>query len=443
MAYSSHAHPWQSYATQIPNPNLAISYGYPVPAYPPYIAVRPPSPSQVNPYSPQLGASPGFSDGGYSVEVYTTPELESAGPSSVETHYSPLFSTTVPQSEPTSSPTLGGLATLADPLEHHKRPEHTVNNMIKAALHDSPGGKAPSRDILNLIKARFPYYADSGRRQKLSSTIRHHLSNSGLFVKVGKTPGMKGKGDNWMYDPEVARAAKAAREVADDKSTKRASRTPSTTSSPYERPRRTLQRGSGEASAQRTVTTSRRGLGPIRVSPKVRPSTRLAMPNDHVPSNPRPIRPATSTRPRTRHQGLAQRPSHGLWSLRGQASLPSSPEPSETTLDIASGLNLRDVVDPGFGLPSFFVPPSDQVPSPPPTDALQLPLPQITPSMAENSLLQVAVSNRIPTFSPGIFPGMEQLALSCDFLTYDDQFNQLYPHLADAAESVVIDRSLH
>ncbi|KAG8951625.1 hypothetical protein FRC04_005913 [Tulasnella sp. 424] len=444
MANPSQSHPWHlPYATQLPAANSAAPLAYTPSPYPFYLPVRPPSPRQVDPYSPEQQASPGWSDG-YSVEGSTTPELEPTGPSSLESHHSPLFfSAPTPQSETSSLGVPVGLDALEVPANSSDRPEHTVNTMIKAALLESPAGKLPSRDIVRAIQARFAFYQDKGNEKNLKSTIRHHLSNTKTFVKVPKDASMRGKGDYWTYDPN-GQPAKAAIDVPGSTSRTGGSRRRSPSagaSSPYQRPRRAVHRGTEDTITQRSASTrSGQGVGPIRVSPKVRPSTRLALPDDQIPSNPRPIRQSAGRSTSTR-LGLSQhRPSHGLWSPRGpvNSSLPSSPEQPETLLDAPGGLKQRDVADrDGFVHTSFFHPtsygistsPSSNISSP-----LQLPLPQISSSLAENSLLQVAASSQMqPFYTPSSsLLGMDQTSFPPEFNV--DQLSQLYLNFDDQTE---------
>ncbi|KAG8921243.1 Forkhead box E3, partial [Tulasnella sp. 408] len=268
MAYPRQTHPWQApYATQLSDASPTMEFPYPSPPYPPYVPNRPLSPSQVNPYSPELQASPGLSDAQYSLEgSNTTPELDPTGPSSFDSYHSPLFPVTTPQSDFSPLDVSVGLEAMECPADPSVRPEHTVNNMIKAALHDSASGKLPSRDILKAIQKRFPYFNEPDHQKKLSNTIRHHLSNSKGFVKLPKDPNMRGKGDYWAYDPEAAQAAKGAGiDVPESSSATGAShrRSPSTgASSPYPLPR---YRGTDETIVPRSAATrSTRGVRPIR-----------------------------------------------------------------------------------------------------------------------------------------------------------------------------------
>ncbi|KAG8910330.1 hypothetical protein FRC01_006392 [Tulasnella sp. 417] len=428
MAYPRQSHPWHlPYATQFPDDSANVEVTYP--AYP-YIPMRPPSPSQVNPYSPEQVASPGFSDADYSVGgSTTTPELDPTGPSSFDSPYSPPFSTvTTPQSDvsPLNHPV--SLKAMEIPADSSIRPEHTVNNMIKGALNDSPLRKLPSRGIVGAIIKRFPYYMEPGRQKKLRNTVRHHLSNTKGFVHHAKDANMKGKGDYWTFDPEAAQAAKAKIDASGDSSAPGPSRKRSPSagaSSPYPRTRRA--RGTQDTIVQRSAAaTSSQGPGPIRVSPKVRATTRLALPDDRLPSNPRPIRPSTGPMMGTRLD-LQPHPSHGLWSARGQISYASSsPGQSETVLAAPGGLSQRDIADlDGFVHTSFSMSPPSVIassPSPAFPSFLQLPLPQVSASAAENSLLQAAA------MMDGFYPvGMPQTSSSSEPTT--EQLSELYLNL--------------
>lgn len=440
MADPSQSHPWLPYATQLPAANSSAPLAY-TPSPFPFYLVRPPSPRQVDPYSPENQASPGWSDE-YSLEGSTTPELDPTAPSSVESHFSPLpFSAPTPQSE-TSGPAVPvGLDALEAPANILDRPEHTVNTMIRAALHDSPAGKLPSRDIVRAIQDRFAFFRDKAYEKNLKSTIRHHLSNTKTFVKVPKDASMRGKGDYWMYDP-TGQSVRAAIDVPGSTSTAGTSRRRSPSagaSSPYQRPRRAVHRGTEDTITQRSASTrSGRGVGPIRVSPKVRPSTRLALPDDQIPSNPRPIRQSARKSTSTRLGVSQHRPSHGLWSPRGpvNSSLPSSPEQAETLLDAPGGLRQRDVADrDGFIHTSFFHPASYGISTSPSSNTsspLQLPLPQITSSLAENSLLHVAASSQMPSFYTPSLLGMDQTSFPLEFNV--DQLSQLYLNFDEQTE---------
>ncbi|KIO25734.1 hypothetical protein M407DRAFT_24892 [Tulasnella calospora MUT 4182] len=336
------------------------------------------------------------------------------------------------------------LAMMECPADPSVRPEPTVNNMIKAALNDSPFGKLPSRDIVAAIQARFPFYKKPAHEKKLKNTIRHHLSNTRGFVKLAKDSSMKGKGDYWAYDPEAA--ARPRIDVPESPSASASRRRSPTAgaSSPYPLPRRPIHRGTEDTIVPRSAATrSSQRLGPIRVSPKVRPSTRLALPDDRLPSNPRPIRPSTGTLTGTR-LGLQPHPSHGLWSPRGPiSSVQSSPEQLGTSLDAPGGLQQRDVVDfDGFVHTSFFPSPPSVIASSPSSNIsspLQLPLPQVSGSMAENRLLDVAASNQIHPFYTSSSVGMLQTSL--EFPPNVDQLSHLYLNFDDPVDFPSFDQS--
>ncbi|KAG9050580.1 hypothetical protein FS837_004438 [Tulasnella sp. UAMH 9824] len=440
MDYPRQSHPWQAYATQLPDASPTMGFPYPSPPYPQYVPNRPPSPSQVNPYSPELQASPGLSDAQYSFEgSVTTPELDPTGPSSFDSPYSSLFPVTTPQSDFSPLDASVGLDAMECPADPSVRPDHTVNNMIKAALRDSPSGKLPSREIVKAIQARFPFYKKPDHQQKLSNTIRHHLSNSKGFVKLPKDASMRGKGDYWTYDPEAAQASRGAGiDVPESSSVTGAShrRSPSASaSSPYPLPR---HRGPDGTIVQRSAATrSSRGVGPIRVSPKVRPTTRLALPDDRLPSNPRLIRPSagTLTGPRL---GLQPGPSHGLWSPRPPiSSVPSTPEQQGTVLDVPRGLMQRDVADQdGFVHTSFLSSPTPVIASSPSSNMsspIQLPLPQLSGSQAQNSIFQVSASNEIHSFYNSSTGGMLQPSFSAEFPNVEEM-SRLYLNLESTSD---------
>lgn len=88
----------------------------------------------------------------------------------------------IPQSE-LSLPTVPtSLNAMNCPTNPSIRPNHTVNDMIRAAIRDSPLGKLTLNDIVKAIKARFPPFQGACPRTETQVRVLLHAPKRCLTI---------------------------------------------------------------------------------------------------------------------------------------------------------------------------------------------------------------------------------------------------------------------
>ena len=84
------------------------------------------------------------------------------------------------------------------------KPQYSYISLVTMAILDSPERKRTLGDIIEYIRAKFPYYGQNCPVKGWRNSIRHNLSLNDCFIKTQRDPARPSRGHFWTLHPRCS-----------------------------------------------------------------------------------------------------------------------------------------------------------------------------------------------------------------------------------------------